>query len=133
MPDSMNFVDWLEKAQNDLQAAEIILAYEGVPPTDTVVYHAQQVAEKCLKAFLIARVQRLLPIHDLIPLLEECITLDNSFATLRGHILNLDRFYIESKYPPDPPIVFSIDEARESTAQAQEIYNFVRDKLGIIP
>jgi HEPN domain-containing protein len=56
MPDSMNFVDWLEKAQNDLQAAEIILAYEGVPPTDTVVYHAQQVAEKCLKAFLIARV-----------------------------------------------------------------------------
>jgi hypothetical protein len=35
----MYFKAWLDKANNDLLAAEAILAYYEEPPTDTICYH----------------------------------------------------------------------------------------------
>ncbi len=129
MIDSMSFQDWLDKAKNDLLAAEAILGYYEQPPIEIAVYHCQQAAEKSLKAFTVARIQQRQRIHDLIALLEECLALDSSFDSLRNHTINLDRFYIESRYPVDEPIIFSLDEAREALTQAQEIYDFVSNKL----
>jgi len=133
MPDSMNYVDWLEKARNDLLAAEAIMAYYESPPTDTVCYHCQQVAEKCLKAFLIAKAKKLLKIHDLIDLLEKCTKIDTSCETIRDQIDSLDGFYIESKYPPDIPTVIPIDETKSAVVNAREIYKFFCEKLEYVP
>jgi len=43
---------WLVKANNDLRTAQTMITVED-PPTDTVCFHAQQCAEKALKAFLV--------------------------------------------------------------------------------
>jgi len=44
--------EWLSKAQNDLRSAKKLISDED-PIYDTAIYHAQQCAEKSLKAFLI--------------------------------------------------------------------------------
>ena len=45
---------WVDKANSDLQNAEIILAAPTqTPPLDTVCFHCQQAAEKYIKAFLV--------------------------------------------------------------------------------
>jgi HEPN domain-containing protein len=46
--------EWLKKAENDLKSAQVLLASkEGL--LDTACFHAQQVTEKSLKAFLTAQ------------------------------------------------------------------------------
>ncbi|MBM4080999.1 MAG: HEPN domain-containing protein, partial [Planctomycetes bacterium] len=47
-----NWADWVGKADNDLLNVRNNLAAERVP-WDTVCFHAQQAAEKMLKAFLV--------------------------------------------------------------------------------
>ena len=52
--------EWIEKAERDLASALRLL--DGTPPyLDTAVYHCQQAGEKALKAFLVAREQRIAP------------------------------------------------------------------------
>jgi len=47
--------EWVGKAENDLKAAVYVLQSGKGCPTDTVCFHAQQAAEKYLKALLTAR------------------------------------------------------------------------------
>jgi len=54
---------WLEKAQHDLLAGERAAQPEPLP--DVAVYHAQQAAEKALKAYLAGRDQPFRMTHDL--------------------------------------------------------------------
>lgn len=59
---------WGEKAENDLLCIENNLAGRRVP-WDTVVFHAQQAAEKLLKAPLVAAGKAVPRTHDLVALL----------------------------------------------------------------
>jgi HEPN domain-containing protein len=129
MQDSMNFSDWLDKARNDLLAADAILAYYEEPPTDTVCYHAHQVAEKCFKAFLIVKTDTLEPIHNLNQLLKLCIAVDKSFEQFQDVARNLNRYYIDAKYPPAVPVWYPKEEAKTAVEQAREILAFARKKL----
>jgi HEPN domain-containing protein len=45
---------WIAKADNDLRAAEAILAAGDDGPPDAAAYHAQQCVEKSLKALLVS-------------------------------------------------------------------------------
>lgn len=42
---------------------------------------------------------------------------------------NLNRYYIDSKYPPGVPILYPKAEAETALDQAREIFNFTRNKL----
>jgi len=108
MPDSMNYVDWIDKAKNDLRAADAIIAYYEEPPTDTVLYHCHQVAEKCLKAFLIAKLQRLDRIHDLPKLLEDCVLIDKEFDSYYEQMESLNAFFIDSSIRQIHPLCFRL-------------------------
>ncbi len=60
---------WLQKAKNDLIAAEKILEMaEG--PTDIVCFHAQQTVEKALKSLLTFHKLSFPKIHHLVRLLD---------------------------------------------------------------
>jgi HEPN domain-containing protein len=54
---------WLQKAQSDLHTARQLLATDG--PYDTACFHAQQAAEKALKAVLAQEAQQIPRTHDL--------------------------------------------------------------------
>ena len=53
-PDIMRMVvQWLGLADEDLSLASDALHYSSRRPYRLIAYHAQQCAEKCLKAFLV--------------------------------------------------------------------------------
>ena len=56
---------WIEKAENDLKTAILTLRAGEECPADTVGFHAQQCAEKYLKALLTARGIDFPKTHDL--------------------------------------------------------------------
>ncbi len=56
---------WVEKAEHDLINAEYTLTLEKNCPLDTVRFHAQQCAEKYLKAFLVQEAISFPKTHDL--------------------------------------------------------------------
>jgi HEPN domain-containing protein len=57
--------EWLAKSENDLLTATHTLKLGRRCPTDTVCFHAQQCAEKCLKALLVLRGIDFPKTHDL--------------------------------------------------------------------
>lgn len=122
-----NYVaDWLKRAEEDVQAAEILLQEKGLP--NTVCFHSHQAVEKYLKAFLAFQEKHIRKIHDLEVLLNLCVEIDASFNDLRKDTFYLSKFYIETRYPGDYP-TFSIKEARGAVEAAVKIKDFVLAKM----
>jgi HEPN domain-containing protein len=118
---------WIEKAENDLKAAEHILTIEEDCPFDTVCFHAQQCAEKYFKGVLVFKEVDFPKTHDLRLLMQlviEQIPLRLEYDT----VLKLNRYPIETRYPGDwEPI--SRDEAREAVSVARTVREEIRKHL----
>lgn len=118
--------DWVAKAQHDLTSARIILAAEE-GPTDTVCFHAQQAAEKILKALLIVRSIPFSRTHDIDILLD---TLNDAEldVTFRDVSPILTSYAVESRYPGD-----FVDPEREDAVEAfriaTELFHHVCQKI----
>lgn len=97
---------WLGKAESDLLTIENNVAAERVP-WDAVCFHAQQAAEKTLKAFLVLHGAIPARTHDLTALLAECLRFDASLAGLQAECDTLSTYAVAARYPDD---VLSIDE-----------------------
>ena len=120
VPES-NYGAWLAKAQNDFLNIENNLRANRIP-WDTVCFHAQQAAEKLLKAFLIYHGRPLLRTHDLVALLGRCVEISVSLISLEDDCRKLSYFAVASRYPDD---LYLPDEkdARELIAAAQRVQN----------
>jgi len=127
--DSEYYNDWLFKAENDLLAANGILYYYEDPPTDTICYHSHQVAEKSLKAFLLQVEVEIPRTHDLVELLNFAIFRNENFVELKDKIETLNKYYIETKYPISPSIVYSKEESKLAVEYATKILSFVKSKI----
>ena len=95
-----NYAAWIEKAENDLLNIDNNLAAERVP-WDTVCFHAQQAAEKLLKAYLIHRGEMPTKTHDLLALMRRCVKLDAGLALLEGDCRRLNEYGGGARYPAD--------------------------------
>ncbi len=91
---------WLEKAAHDFLNIENNLVAADIP-WDTVCYHAQQAAEKTLKAFLVARGANLSRGHDLVVLLAACARLEPNLADLEEDCARLNAYSVGVRYPDD--------------------------------
>lgn len=91
---------WLFKARHDLRSARRLFTDEP-PILDTAAYHCQQAAEKALKAFLVLHDIQFSKIHLLLPLVEQCVDLDPTFAELREAAETLTPFATAFRYPGD--------------------------------
>jgi HEPN domain-containing protein len=119
---------WVRKAESDLKTAKDELATEE-PATDTVCFHAQQCAEKYLKAFLVFHGAEIPRTHNIAELVHRCARLDASFEGLYAlKAQNLTDFAVTFRYPGD--VIFpSIEEAQEAVNVAEKVKAFVLDKL----
>jgi len=95
-----NFSAWLRKADHDLLNIENNLIARDVP-WDTVCFHAQQVAEKVLKAFLAHHGRDLLKTHDLVALLAQCATIDRTLSDPEADCRKLTSYGVSARYPDD--------------------------------
>jgi HEPN domain-containing protein len=92
---------WTTKADHDLE----VTLHADVLPSDVVCYHAQQAAEKYLKAFLIANDIEIkkFQIHDIDRLLVQCDSIDPEFEKFSDiGIGKLTDYAVKiRKYEPD--------------------------------
>ena len=95
---------WLMRAAEDLRAAEHDLTARP-PLTGDVAFHAQQCAEKALKAFLTWHDVAFRRTHDLAEIGRQCMDLDVSLAGVVQRAERLTAFAWVFRYPeaPDEP------------------------------
>jgi HEPN domain-containing protein len=121
-------LSWLKKADNDLKTAKDELNTEN-PATDTVCFHAQQCAEKYLKAYLIYHQVYFRKTHNIAELIELCKKVDPDFETLYDFKAErLTPYAVEARYPEE--FFFpSLEEAKEAIETAEKVKAFVVEKL----
>jgi len=95
-----NYRRWVQKAQNDLLNIENNLAASRTP-WDTVCFHAQQAAEKILKAFLIYHHEQVPHTHDLTALLARCVEINPGLSDLEDDSRRLTYYAVSVRYPDD--------------------------------
>jgi HEPN domain-containing protein len=79
---------WLRKAESDLMNARICM--EACQALDTECFHAQQAAEKYIKAYLTEYEIDSPFIHNLEKLVELCTQQDKSFTGIKKPVFGFD-------------------------------------------
>ncbi len=118
---------WLKKAEGDIKIIKKCLRDDD-ETLDGAVYHAQQAAEKALKAFLIFQQQEIPKIHDLLRLLKLCAKIDFSFIQLEDYAADLTMYVTYARYPDD---WFVVDrpEAESALKKAIFIVQFCKQRI----
>jgi HEPN domain-containing protein len=127
-PDS-NYSVWLAKAENDLLNIRNNLEASDIP-WDTVCFHAQQAAEKLLKAFLVRHGRAPSRTHDLVALLARCLEIEPDLAILENDCHQLTYYAVGSRYPDD---LFEPTrrEGMAMVASAERIREKILDRLSV--
>jgi HEPN domain-containing protein len=118
---------WIDKAEHDLVAATELLKLGPECPFDIVCYHAQQCAEKYLKALLVSRVIDFPRTHDLRALLQLVPASLDLAIDIEG-VVRLTRYAIEGRYPGDWDAI-DRPEAERCLAAARAVRATVRPRL----
>jgi HEPN domain-containing protein len=118
---------WVTKAENDLANASLVLRSGRKGPMDTVAFHAQQCAEKYLKALLSLRRIDFPKIHDVEQLLARAELGDTAVISVEDQRL-LTAYATETRYPGDYEPV-TVTEARSAVTLARRVRAAVRKEL----
>ena len=116
---------WLRKAESDLLNAKICT--EAGQSLDTACFHAQQAAEKYIKAYLTEHDIDFPFIHNLEKLVELCIQQDISFSEIKNLCLHLTPYAVELRY--DDEFWPSVETTREAFNAGQTIKAFILERL----
>jgi HEPN domain-containing protein len=130
-PDEARFDDvraWLRKAILDLRAAEHEISVAEAGLWADVVFHAQQAAEKTLKAYLAWHDVPFRKTHNLEELGGECVSLDGTLRAIIKRAVPLTEYAWKFRYPGEPEEP-SQNEAEEALRIAQEVYEQVVSRL----
>ena len=120
--------EWVSKAEGDFLTAGRELRARKSPNYDAVCFHAQQCAEKYLKAILQENGKRIPKIHYLLELLVLILEFDGSYEFLKADLEVLEDYAVRFRYPGD---LAEKDEAQSAYAAAGTVRKFIRQKLGL--
>lgn len=129
MRNSRILFEWLRKADDDLSIARLVIKGKRKIVWSSC-FHAQQSAEKYLKAYLIAKKAEPKKTHDLVELIQACSKFEASFTFLESICEFLNPFAIQTRYPDE--INLDLHHAKKAIKAAEEIKKFVLNKIGLV-
>ena len=91
--------EWVSKAEGDFAILERECRARKNPSYDGACFHAQQCAEKYLKARLCEAGISFSKIHDLVALLQQVLDLEPAWETFREDLAFLSDFAVMFRYP----------------------------------
>ena len=118
---------WAERAEEDFILARTALRRKQ-PLTSGVCFHAQQCAEKYIKALLISRGREFPKTHDLLMLNSLCSAAGIFLEIDSKHLNTLTDYAVRTRYPGEAP---TVEDAKEAVELAKFIRSFARRFLGI--
>ncbi len=93
--------EWIMKAEGDYHTMLRESQASDFPNYDAVCFHAQQCAEKYLKAILCQAAIQFTKIHDLTAILEIVLETKPDWERFREDLAYLSAFAVSSRYPGD--------------------------------
>jgi HEPN domain-containing protein len=121
----------MEQASADLDAARSLF---GSGHWWAACFHAQQVGEKAVKAYLYGTGERLVLGHGIAQLIRQAAEHDAGFLDLAEAAGSLDVYYVGARYPNGlpggvPADVFVESHARRALVHAEQVLSFVKKAL----
>jgi HEPN domain-containing protein len=118
--------EWVEKAEGDWGTARRELRVRRTPNFDAVCFHAQQCAEKYLKALLQERDATIARTHSLEILARPMIAEVTGLSALSAGMRTLGAYAVGFRYPGQTS---DRAMAREAVSHCAAIRSLVRKKL----
>lgn len=118
--------EWIDKAEGDFGTAGREMRARKQPNYDAVCFHAQQAAEKYLKALLQESGANVPRTHNLIDLLNLCLPFDSTLSLHRDLFVALDRYAVLYRYPGDSA---DREEARSAYKAIVELRRFLQTRF----
>ena len=125
--DSLYYYKWLDKALLDLQAARILMTWNG--DTCNIAFHCQQAIEKALKGYLLFKTGRHFDGHNLTYLCRQAVQQDEMFTEWLDESAALNNLYIETRYPTDLPLELDESTVRSYFRMAEDMFAAIRKEL----
>jgi HEPN domain-containing protein len=92
-------VEWIDKAEADFATMQRESRVRKNPNYDAACFHAQQCAEKYIKARLCEAGISFGKVHDLVALLEQVLTVEPGWEKFREDLAYLSDFAVSFRYP----------------------------------
>jgi HEPN domain-containing protein len=121
--------EWVEKAEGDLATATRELRARVRPNYDAACFHAQQCAEKYLKACRQEHGIRFEKTHNLGRLLDLLLPILSDWIDLRAGLQELNAYAVAFRYPGDSA---GRGEARRAVQLCREVRSRARRQLNIV-
>jgi HEPN domain-containing protein len=121
-------LEWIAKAEADFATAQRELGVTDRPNYDGVCFHAQQCAEKYLKAFLQESNIAFPRTHDLADLLGLTLAIQPAWTSMQSDLNTLSAFAVEYRYPGESS---DVDEAKEAVQMCDNVRGVIRRSLGL--
>ena len=121
-------LEWIEKAEGDFATAGRELRARKNPNYDAACFHAQQCAEKYLKAVLQEQAIPFGRTHNLIALLDLLLSHDGDWADARRHLEVLTVYAVSVRYPGES---VGRSSAREAVQHATVVRSRARRSLAL--
>lgn len=118
--------EWVEKAEGDFATAGRELRARKAPNFDAACFHAQQCAEKYLKALLQENGKRFGKVHHLGVLLDLVGAIDPAWESLRFALERLTLYAVQVRYPGERADKLA---ARDAVALAHDVRSRARRAL----
>lgn len=119
-------VEWVSKAEQDYQTAEVMARKRKKPVPDVVGFHCQQCIEKYLKAILVLKRLDFPKTHDLIELLEILIEKEPLLDIIRQDLRILNPFSVQFRYPGESA---TVEESKIALKAMRRIRRFLKERF----
>jgi HEPN domain-containing protein len=127
MTEANNPRAWVTRAEEDFALARAALRRKQ-PLASGACFHAQQYAEKYMKALLISKGADFPKTHDLLLLNNLCSMNGVLLEIEPRHLNTLTDYAVRTRYPGNDP---TAEDAKEAIAPAKLVRTFARKFLGI--
>lgn len=127
MSEASDPLAWVERAEEDFALARSALKRK-LPLAYGACFHAQQCAEKYMKALLISKSADFPKTHDLLMLNNLCSTNGIFLEIAPKHLNTLTDYAVRTRYPGADP---TVEDAKEALELAKLVRSLSRKFLGL--
>jgi HEPN domain-containing protein len=127
MSDVNDPLAWVDRAEEDYTMARSALRRKIIL-ANGACFHAQQCAEKYLKAALVSKGREFPKTHDLLTLNNLCLEASFTLGIGLRELARLSAHAVDTRYPGAGP---TSDDAREALETAKTVRKIVRKWLGL--
>jgi HEPN domain-containing protein len=120
--------EWIDKAEEDWAVAQMSARARKHPSYDAAVFHAQQCAEKYLKARLEEASLVFARTHDLLILHQLVLPLEPTWQILQSYLAFLNPFAVAYRYPG---LSATRTDAKDALTYCKEVRRVIRTAFGL--